>query len=34
MEDCAVHEDGPCTCGTEEVLQDLELEGADLLADD
>jgi hypothetical protein len=34
MEDCAVHEDGPCTCGTEEVLQDLELEEADLLADD
>jgi hypothetical protein len=34
MEDCAVHEDGPCTCGAEEVLQDLELEEADLLADD
>jgi hypothetical protein len=34
MEDCAVHEDGPCTCGTEEVLQDLEFEEADLLADD
>jgi hypothetical protein len=34
MEDCAVHEDGPCTCGTEEVLQDLELEEAGLLADD
>jgi len=33
MEDCAVHKDGPCTCGTEEVLQDLELEEADLLAD-
>jgi hypothetical protein len=34
MEDCAVHEDGPCTCGTEEVSQDLELEEAGLLADD
>jgi hypothetical protein len=34
MEDCAVHEDGPCTCGTEEVLQDLELEEACLLADE
>jgi hypothetical protein len=34
MEDCAVHEDGPCTCGTEEVLQDLELEEAGLPADD
>jgi len=34
MEDCAVHEDGPCTCGTAEVLQDLELEEAGLLADE
>lgn len=30
MEDCALHEDGPCTCGTEEVLEELALEEADL----
>jgi hypothetical protein len=29
-EDCAVHQDGPCTCGTEEVLQELALEDAGL----
>lgn len=33
MNDCAIHEDGPCTCGTEEVLEDLALEEADLEVD-
>ena len=26
MENCAVHKDGPCTCGTEEILEELEIE--------
>lgn len=30
-DDCAIHEDGPCTCGTEEVLKELELEDAGIL---
>jgi len=30
MEDCALHGDGPCTCGTEEVLEELALEEANL----
>lgn len=29
-DDCALHEEGPCTCGTEEVLDELALEEADL----
>jgi hypothetical protein len=29
-ENCAVYEDGPCTCGAEEILQDLQREDADL----
>ena len=29
-QDCASHDDGPCTCGTEEVLEELALEEADL----
>jgi hypothetical protein len=29
-DDCALHEDGPCTCGTEEVLEELALEEADI----
>jgi hypothetical protein len=29
-QDCASHEDGPCTCGTEEVLEELALEEASL----
>jgi len=33
MNDCAIQEDGPCTCGTEEVLEDLALEEADLEVD-
>ena len=32
--DCAVREDGPCTCGTEEVLEELALEEAGLTAED
>ena len=34
MGDCAVKEDGPCTCGTEEVLEELVLEEAGLTAED
>jgi len=32
--DCPVHEDGPCVCGTEEVLDDLAREEADYHAND
>ena len=32
--DCALHQDGPCTCGTEEVLEELALEEAGLTAED
>ena len=32
--DCAVIEDGPCTCGTDEILEELELEEAGLTAED
>jgi hypothetical protein len=28
MEYCAINEDGPCTCGTEEELEMLDLEEA------
>ena len=34
MADCAVHEDGPCTCGTDEILDELALEEAGLTAED
>ena len=34
MGDGAVREDGPCTCGTEEVLEELALEEAGLTAED
>jgi hypothetical protein len=34
MENCAVHEDGPCTCGTEEIIQELQLEDANLPMED
>jgi hypothetical protein len=33
-EDCAVQKDGPCTCGTEEILEELVLEEAGLTAED
>lgn len=33
LEDCALNDDGPCTCGTEEVLADLSLEEANLEID-
>jgi len=33
-EDCAVQEDGPCNCGTEEILEELSLEEAGLTAAD
>jgi hypothetical protein len=32
--DCAVHEDGPCTCGSEEVFDELALEEAGLDAEE
>ena len=32
--DCAIQEDGPCTCGTDEVLDELALEDADLTEED
>jgi hypothetical protein len=28
MQSCAIHDDGPCTCGTEEILEELALEEA------
>jgi hypothetical protein len=34
MGDCAIREDGPCTCGTEEVLEELAFEEAGLTAED
>ena len=33
-DNCAVGEDGPCTCGTEEVLEELAFEEAGLTAED
>jgi len=33
-EDCAVHEDGPCTCGAEEILEELAFDEAGLTAED
>ena len=32
--DCAVQEEGPCTCGTDEILEELALEEAGLTAED
>ena len=34
MADCAIYEDGPCTCGTEEELEAIALEEAGLTAED
>ena len=34
MSDCALSEGGPCTCGTEEVLEELILEEAGLTEKD
>lgn len=34
MVDCAVREEGPCTCGTQEELEALALEDAGLTAED
>ena len=34
MADCAINDEGPCTCGTEEVLAELTLEEAGLTAED
>lgn len=31
---CAVHDEGPCTCGTEEELNDLAFEEAGLSKED
>ena len=33
-EDCAVKDEGPCTCGLEEIIEELMLEEADLPADE
>ena len=33
-EDCAVQDDGDCTCGVDEVLEELILEDAALTAED
>jgi hypothetical protein len=33
-DDCAVQEDGPCTCGTDEILEELAIEEAGLTAED
>ncbi len=33
-EDCALNEDGPCTCGTEEILEELAREEAGLTDED
>ena len=32
--DCPVHEDGPCVCGTEDMLVDLAREEAEYFAND
>ena len=32
--DCAVMEDGPCTCGADEILDELILEEAGLTEED
>ena len=32
--DCAIKEDGPCTCGADEVLEELAFEEANLTAED
>ena len=34
MDDCAIQEDGLCTCGTEEILEEIALEEAGLTAED
>ena len=34
MDDCAIQEEGPCTCGVEEILEDIALEEAGLDAED
>ena len=34
MDDCAIQEEGPCTCGVEEILEDIALEEAGLTAED
>ena len=33
-EDCAIRNEGPCTCGTEEILEELALEEAGLTDED
>lgn len=34
MNDCAINDDGPCTCGTEEALADIAREESGLTAED
>jgi hypothetical protein len=33
-QDCALWQDGPCTCGTDEVRDELDFEEAGLTAED
>lgn len=34
MEICAIRDEGPCTCGTDEILEELALEEAGLDEED
>jgi len=34
MANCALHKDGPCTCGTDEILEELAFEAAELVEED
>jgi len=34
MGDCAINDEGPCTCGTEEELVDIALQEAGLTTED
>ncbi len=34
MGNCAIHGEGPCTCGTDEILEELALEEAGLTEED
>ena len=34
MANCALHEGGPCTCGTDEILEELAFEAAGLVEED
>ena len=34
MDNCAINDEGPCTCGTDEILEELALEEAGLTEED